>query len=164
MKLSVEIQGGKELASKLARLADAVAGQALADAVTQGAMVILAAAQEKAPVRTGALRRSLHARVTDSARNSAEAEVGTWLNYAASVEFGGTVQHPGGTPYIVIEGKGAVFLRKDGSYPPGVRFTRPHAISMPARPYLRPALDETRGAVVEEIGSALKQLLERAAR
>lgn len=59
--------------------------------------------------------------------------------YAAIHEYGGTANHPGGTPFWVDE-KGAHFMKKDGSYPEGTRFTAPHQITMPSRSYIRPAL------------------------
>ncbi len=61
--------------------------------------------------------------------------------YAAIHEYGGTINHPGGTPFWVDE-KGAHFMKKDGGYPDGTRFTAPHQITMPARSYIRPALDD----------------------
>lgn len=56
--------------------------------------------------------------------------------YAAIHHYGGTIQHPGGQPFIVLGSGRAQFLKKDGEYPPGVRFTEPHDIVMPARPYM----------------------------
>ncbi len=64
--------------------------------------------------------------------------LGSKLKYAAIHEYGGTIQHPGGTPYIVT-GKGALFMKKDGNYPENVKFTKPHPITIKARPYLKPA-------------------------
>ena len=61
--------------------------------------------------------------------------VGSNMPYAATQHFGGTIHHPGGTPFITTD-KGTVFMRKDGKYPRGVRFTKPHDITIPARPYL----------------------------
>lgn len=60
---------------------------------------------------------------------------------------GGDIAHPGGTPYILLQGGGAkpsplrnsplgtyaAFIKKDGSYPAGVRFTKAHTIPIPAR-------------------------------
>lgn len=64
--------------------------------------------------------------------------IASTVPYAAIHEFGGTINHPGGTAYFVRDGR-AVFVSKakdDGSY----RKTKPHAIPMPARPYLAPAI------------------------
>ncbi len=58
------------------------------------------------------------------------------LAYAAIQHYGGTIHHPGGTPYIVLGDGRAQFLRKDGEYPAGVQFTKPHDITIPEHPYL----------------------------
>lgn len=68
------------------------------------------------------------------------------LRYGLLHEYGGTIPHPGGTPYIVVEGGKAVFVSigkaqeieaKTGRKLP---VTKPHSITMPARPFLRPGL------------------------
>lgn len=138
MNISVSIKGGAEIAAKLKRLSDDVAGKALENAVVSGALLIQNAAKKKAPVRTGNLRRSIHigghsdqSELADSTGGdlggnkndgkSAEVLVGTDVVYAASHEFG----------------RG----------------------NLAARPYMRPALDENKEKVVKEIGEALKDLL-----
>lgn len=55
--------------------------------------------------------------------------------YAAAQHYGAVIEHPGGTPYIIVGGR-AKFLKKDGEYPDGVRFTRPHKIVLHERPFL----------------------------
>lgn len=55
--------------------------------------------------------------------------------YAVAQHFGADIQHPGGTPYINI-GNTVRFLKKDGNYPEGVKFTEPHVIRLPARPFV----------------------------
>ena len=52
--------------------------------------------------------------------------------YAMAHQKGMTIQHPGGTPYITTK-SGTVFLKKDGSYPKSVKFTKPHPIKIPKR-------------------------------
>lgn len=70
------------------------------------------------------------------------------LRYGLLHEYGGTIPHPGGTPYIVVEGGKAVFVSiakaqeieaKTGRKLP---VTKAHTITMPARPFLRPGLRE----------------------
>lgn len=61
--------------------------------------------------------------------------------YAAIHQHGGTVRNPGGTPYIILENKRAVFISKkkasklisDGHK---VKYTKPHLITIPPRPYI----------------------------
>lgn len=59
--------------------------------------------------------------------------------YALIHEMGGTINHPGGTPYMIGRGGRAVFLRKGDKRATGV--TREHAIPIRARPYLKPGME-----------------------
>jgi HK97 gp10 family phage protein len=89
VKLSMKLTGSVELQKKLDQLSMAMAAQALATAVTAGALVIENAAKQRSPVRTGNLRRSIHtepARAADG--KAATARVGTNVEYAPYVEFG----------------------------------------------------------------------------
>lgn len=161
-KAAVKIAGSAELARRIGRLSDELATSFLSAAVRLGANIVRDEASRRAPYRTGNLRRSLHTEVIEASRGDAAAKVGTNVEYARIQEFGGTVKHPGGTPYLFTSFAhhgGVTFLRKDGRYPRGTRFTRPHKIRIPARPYLYPALEAKRSAVVREIGVALRALL-----
>jgi len=85
-------------------------------------------------VQRGTLSRSISAR-----SGAGFAKVGTSVKYARIHQFGGTINHPGGTPYITTGRAfaGSVsWLKKDGDYPPGTKFTRAHQIPIPARPFL----------------------------
>lgn len=66
-------------------------------------------------------------------------QIGSNKHYAAIHQFGGVINHPGGTPYIVMAKKGekprAHFIKKDDDYPPGVKFTGAHQIPIIARPF-----------------------------
>jgi phage gpG-like protein len=77
---------------------------------------------------TGRLRSSIWGRATQGG-----VLIGSNLPQARILHEGGTIQHPGGTPYITTRA-GAKFLRKDGNYPKGTRFTRPHTIRIEPRP------------------------------
>lgn len=122
----VVIEGGAELARKLAALGEAVAGEALAAAMRSGALLVENDAKRRAPYKTGTLRRSIHTEV-EAGEGKAEASVGTDVIYAARLEFG-------------FEGKDK--LGREYHQPP--------------RPYLRPALDENMDAAAQEIGEALR--------
>jgi len=101
---------------------------------------------------TGRLYTSVKAKSTDK-----YAIVGTNVRYAGIHQFGGKIRPPGGTPYVNFDSKytakkmkGRItgkmgeklggqqmrFLKKDGNYPEGVKFTKPHNITIPARPFL----------------------------
>lgn len=63
------------------------------------------------------------------------ATVGTNLKYAAIHQKGGTIHHPGGTPYKLIGPGRAVFLKK--GTPGAIGITKPHDIDIPARPFMK---------------------------
>jgi HK97 gp10 family phage protein len=141
MKLSVAVTGGAEIVRKLERLSENTRGEVLENAVVTGALLVVNAAKEKAPVLTGNLRRSIHvgghgdlselsasATGTDIGGNkrdahSAEVLVGTNVEYAAAQEYG-------------------------------------TSRGVPAHPYLRPAFDENKDKVADEIKAAVRTQLE----
>ncbi len=148
MNMHASIKGGPELAAKLRQLSDEMAGKALEDATTAGALLVQNAAVKKAPFLTGTLRRSIHTLTTLRSRTRAVVAVGpSKIPYAAIQEFGG---------FIHAKGEGWLrFKTRDGSW------HTVKSVQIPAHPYLRPALDENKGAVVREIGDSLRALLAR---
>jgi HK97 gp10 family phage protein len=112
-------------------------------AATAGALVLENAARDKAPYKTGTLKRSLTHETIEKSPDAAYVAVGTNLEYAAVQEFGGTIKSKSG--YLV-------FQTEDGQW-----HSVP-SVSVPARPYLRPALDENRGRIVDEVKRVLKGL------
>jgi hypothetical protein len=127
----------------------AVSGRQLELALAAGALLVVNAAKENAPVVTGTLRRSLHVGgfteltpdfaagegYDDIGGNHSDAtgahlELGTDLAYAARIEFG----------FIGIDALGRSYHQE------------------PA-PYLRPAWDGTEDAMQAEVMAALDQLL-----
>ncbi len=137
---------------ELAQLSDKVRGANIVTALQAGALVIQNAAKEKVHAQlnttgqaTGTLARSIHMEVADSSANSAEVDVGTDVVYAAIHEFGG-----------VITPKKAKMLHWIS---PAGEDIFAHSVHIPARPYLRPAMDENRDAVQAEIEATLKDLL-----
>lgn len=79
---------------------------------------------------TGRLRKSITFRVKGK-----RVIVGTNVKYAAIHNFGGTIKHPGESPFIMTD-DGIIFMKKDGKYPEGTRFTKKHDIKMPKREYM----------------------------
>jgi HK97 gp10 family phage protein len=128
----VVIEGAAELAAALGRLSEAAAGEALRAAVRSAGLLVQNDAKTLAPYRTGTLRRSIHTEVEGDGQH-AEASVGTDVIYAARLEFG-------------FEGTDS----------------RGRTYHQPARPYLRPALDQNMDAAAHEIGAALRKALESA--
>ncbi|WP_198140943.1 phage virion morphogenesis protein [Polaromonas sp. JS666] len=78
---------------------------------------------------TGMLRDSFSASATSS-----RAQVGTNSIKAAIHQFGGTIKHPGGTRYVIVDGM-ARFV-SNSLVGPVSGVTKPHPIDMPARPML----------------------------
>jgi len=136
MKMQISVTGGAEIARKLERLAGRTSGQILENAVVAGALLVANDAKQRAPYKTGNLRRSIHVGGyatedlgdgTDIGGNknsahSAEVQVGTNVVYAAAQEYG-------------------------------------TSRGVPAHPYLRPAFDENKEAVAEEIKAAVRDQL-----
>lgn len=149
VRMRVDVIGEGELRQKLQALEAAVQQQNLAAAVQAGALLIQNAAKEKAPFRTGTLRRSIHTEVETSSTR-AMATIGTDVVYAAQVEFGGT-----------IKPKTARMLAWVG--PDGTKhFAR--SVTQVARPYLRPAFDEQSDNAAVEVRDALAQLIKAVAK
>ncbi|GEM_PF-871361 len=82
-------------------------------------------------------------------------EVSSNAPYAAIHEFGGTIQHPGGTPYFMRDGK-PVFVGNSGygAYH-HLPTTKAHEITMPARPYMAPARDAKKKEVTQLVRKAV---------
>jgi phage gpG-like protein len=99
-------------------------------------------------IKTNTLGRSL--RVKSASMKAIV--IGTDVPYAQIHNEGGTIKHPGGTPYVNFNSiytarkkKGRIgsfgdnqmtFLRKDGNYPAGTKFTKPHDITIPKRQFI----------------------------
>lgn len=108
-------------------------------------------------VQTGTLRRSIKViALPDLVR------VGTDVPYARIHNEGGTISHPGGTPYIFVGKPGKVkrvFIRNttasrresEGKY---VKRTNPHSITMPQRQFIGNS-----DALNREIGTAFEAKL-----
>lgn len=85
-------------------------------------------------------------------------KVGTNVEYAAIHEYGGTIHHPGGTPYFIIRSTGlARFVRKDNPYAWRLAATRAHLITMPERSFLRSALADMTPEIRERIALAVAE-------
>jgi phage gpG-like protein len=90
--------------------------------------------------------------------------IGTNVKYARIQEFGGTVNNPGGTPYIVTD-KGAVFISKkkadeleaDGKT---VKRTKPSKATLPPRPFMQPGYEAARDPAIKAITRAFERGME----
>lgn len=94
--------------------------------------------------RSGALSRSIQQRLTINATSVYGYVYSSGdVKYAAIHEFGGVIQHPGGTKYIIDAAVGGEIRTRFVSnlFPgPVAGVTKPHAIPMPERSFLRSGL------------------------
>lgn len=74
--------------------------------------------------------------------------------YAAIQEYGGTIQHPGGTAYFFRDGK-PVFVGSRNAAFWQLPHTKPHPITLPARPYMGPAARAKRKEVVAMVNKVI---------
>lgn len=63
-------------------------------------------------------------------------------------EFGAEIDHPGGTPYIIVEGGMARFVKKGSTEAEGAKVTKPHKIVIPERSFMRTTIKEKKKAVI----------------
>lgn len=84
-------------------------------------------------------------------------EVSSNAPYAAIQEYGGTINHPGGTPYFIGSDGKPRFVSKGGiGASHNLPVTKPHTITLPERPYMRPALANKKQRIRELIKMALR--------
>ena len=122
------------------------ADQVIDGAVQAGALLVQNAATGR--LRTGylllsgTLRRSIQSRRERSTRGGVSYTVGPrGVPYATIHEFGGTIR-PRGEFLVFQVGGELIFARQ---------------VTIPARPYMRPAYDETSGQIPREIGRVIGQ-------
>ncbi len=102
--------------------------------------------------KTGRLAASVHGEVEAADGNvSINIEAGEGLPYARIHEFGGIINHPGGTAYVGVGGGVARWISnlvaaKMGELPRTV----PHKIPMPQRSYMYSTLEENEQKVLDD--------------
>lgn len=175
--MNLIFSGGKELAAALRQLPEAVSKNVLAGSVLAGAGIIREAAVMRCPKpgirrRPGTVRLadSIKAVVTESTRSYVTINVGTKVKYAHLVEFGHQIV-PRGESRITTAS--VTRVSRSGRTTTTLQRVAPDAERrallrsalkarqgsasgfVPARPFLRPAFDETREAVIQKIGQVL---------
>lgn len=108
--------------------------------------------------RSGRLSASVHP-VTAQTGTTVEggAGGGAGVPYAKIHEFGGTINHPGGTAYFVSSELGrAVFVSNASAMADRLPRTKPHSIPMPERSYMRSAFNERAPSGIEQLRAAVK--------
>lgn len=180
--LTAKIEGMDQLVAKLQRLGEAAAGEKLRQAGMAGAVPIMNGAKNSAPKLTRTLSRSITREVLESTATRVEIGIGTDVEYAAIQEFGGTIV-PKGKQYLAVPLTDEARRYANASGFPGLkpRFGRGgqsgalvddsgvaqyalvKSVTIPAQPYLRPALDQNRNAAKNEIREVLRLVIQRAA-
>jgi phage gpG-like protein len=179
MKLMAGLDDSR-MKQKFKRLDDGLRAEILKRAVLTGGVVVLTAARQnilaQALWKTRALSRSLHQEGTEATATSAQTLIGTNLVYAALHEYGGIVT-PKNAKYLAIPVNGATGSPRDradlklikarsGSLvlvdESGVQFVLKDSVTIPARPYLRPAMDENVEKILAEIKAVLQAEIEAA--
>lgn len=139
--IKVRFEGAKELRRALRRLPEEISRRALKKGALAAAEVIRAEAARRAPRRTGALGRGILKQVDRKARDEVRVGIG-WSKdvfYGQFVEFGHSIVPPGKT------------ARKGGAVG-----------NVPAKPFLRPAMDEKADEAVRAGAAVLRREVERA--
>lgn len=166
MVIGGTVIGGPEVASKL-RAKVAAASAAIGTAVDAEALNMVGYVQtrklsgEVLQQRTGRLANSITAGPRTEEKGVISRTVGTNVEYARIHELGGTIDHPGGTPYFLDRATGmAVFVAKTSEYAAGLPVTQAHPIHMPERSFLRSSLKELEPVIRQRIGVALVEALQ----
>ena len=150
MSIDAQFVGIAQLRAKLKRLGDVGAGQALATALTAAAQPIQNEAKRRAPYLSGTLRRGITTvEISRGPRRAVVAISTSNIPYARIHEFGGTIKPAKGKKFLKFKGKDGndVFVK---------------SVTLPARPYLRPAFDTKKSEATREFGEALRILIEQA--
>lgn len=137
--ITVKIDGLSDVQRKLEALEDAVAADVMEKAVLIGAKIIQEDASRRAPRRTGKLAKSIEIEVKEKSRNSVSVAVGPSKEafYGKFVELG----------HAVVRGRRKAEKKVVGH--------------VPAKPFLRPAIDENEDAVKRTVAETLKAALGR---
>lgn len=176
------MEGMDDLLRDFARLGEAVKGQALKDAGMAMALPVVNGAKSLAPKRTRTLARSIHWEILEADNVHVVVGVGTDLEYAKIQEYGGTIV-PKEKQFLAVplteggraiegarnfeglrvvmgkSGQSGVLVDKQGT----AHYALVRSVTIPAQPYLRPGLDQNRGAARDEAAEVLKKKIQEAA-
>ena len=173
--MQLTFTGGREFARFLKQLPAAISGEILETTLNAGAQIIQARAREKCPKpaerrRPGTVRLADSIRFSTKEKDAAHAvvNVGTDVPYAHLVEFGHQIVARGPMRAHVsvtkVSASGRVTISSEVD-PDTKRFQTAGATGMvAARPFLRPAFDESREAVVRRMGEVMGNAVEVASR
>lgn len=180
IRVDAAVEGMNELRDKFAQMATLAQRDNLEVAGRAGALPVQNAAKELAPKRTRNLSRSIHTEVVFVGEQM-EVYIGTDLEYAAIQELGGVIT-PKEAKYLAIpltdaarqfvsprnfgggelsfrptSGGGGLLVDKNGE----AHYRLVKAVTIPAKPFLRPALEQNITAAFDDMAATLKSILAR---
>ena len=143
-----------QFADALGKLSKEVRGDALKKAALSGAYIIEANAKMNASggrpglnIDTGNLVASINTKVIAASSDTATAEVGTGVEYARVHEYGGVVKPLHAKMlHFTVDGQD-VFAK---------------SVTIPARPYMRPAVDDNEADIIKAIETSIANTIEKA--
>lgn len=182
-QIKAQLEGLPELLKSMDGLKPALKNRILRKALKKGSTIILKAARSKVPVDTGILKKSLGVkdktypsgvvialvgpRMEFSKNKKGQTKRG-WkrtkaqevgrakgrdpLNYAHHIEFGVRAHSLGKGSKLARKGTGGQDVQHGAGHP-----------GIPAQPFLRPALDENKAKVMQEMARVIKEELAREA-
>lgn len=143
MKIGFEIKGSRELSNKLSRvLSDS--DNLIENAINRAALKVSGDAKKNAPVDSGLLRSSIHAKRAERHGNEIVSKVGTAVEYAPYVEFGTGMRGAASNTNTEV----SVSHRKD--WPGQV-----------AKPFLWPALRKNKSEINKMIAQEIRKSIRR---
>ncbi|MEM6560039.1 MAG: HK97-gp10 family putative phage morphogenesis protein [Planctomycetota bacterium] len=145
-KQGLHLQGDRALQKALRKLGDKAARKVSRSAVSAAATPVAKAARRNAPKESGLLRKSIGRRVrTYTERGTVIALVGPRRNFSGEHE--GERRVPANYAHLVENGH----LAPDGSF-------------VPPKPFLRPALDASKGEAMNKLRQKTAEGIEREAK
>ena len=140
MDFDIKFEGLDKIIDKIEDFDDV---REMTSAMQDACNLVEGAAKDKAPKKTGALRRSITSKV-EVTGNSIDGIVFTPLEYAPYTEYGTGLFTENGngrkTPWVYMDDKGNYHYTR-GQHP---------------QPYMRPALEENKDKIINIIKGALK--------
>lgn len=112
--------------------------------------------------RSGRLSASVHPVMENSSDAvTGGAASGSGVPYAKIHEFGGVINHPGGTAFFVSQllGGRAFFVSNASAIANSLPRTKPHPIPIPERSYMRSSLREEAPRGIEMLRAAVKEAI-----
>ena len=145
-KGSLHLQGAKELDRKLRKLGDKVHRRVSRQAVNAAATPVVRAARSKAPSESGTLRKSLGKKVATFKKTATVAAI-VGARKSVTGTHKGKSRKPSRYAHLVEKGH----IDEQGNH-------------VGAKPFLRPALDDTQGQAMDAMAKKLAEGVEREAR